>query len=466
MRSLQGRLFLSILAAVLLAVGASLALGIVLTRNAVRSTLRADVIQQADAVYGSLLTRQAGGLQFQGGGPRPAAGPAPAPVLGSGPGQAGGAGGDGAAGGIGGVLVPRPLQVVTFARAVELLPSAVIARLRRQPVVSGTARIEGHELIFAARRDGRRVILVTRPNLISRSDFSSYLSALFIASGVAALLAALRAMLLARRVNGPLRHLAAAAGQLAAGRHPEPLRLDGPREIDSVAASFNTMAEQLALSRDAERGLLLSVSHDLRTPLTSIRGYAEGIQDGTIEPAPAATVIGREAGRLERMVGDLLALARLRQGVLEIHREAVDLRAVAHEAQQRLGPAANEAGVQVNVEGEGSVVQADHGRTLQVLSNLLENAIRLTPRGTVVTVTVGPGTVAVSDEGPGIPADELPRAFERFHLRDRIGRSSGSGAGVGLAIVRELSEAMGGSVTVENLPERGARFTVSLPQLP
>ncbi|HMB54577.1 MAG TPA: HAMP domain-containing sensor histidine kinase [Thermoanaerobaculia bacterium] len=223
------------------------------------------------------------------------------------------------------------------------------------------------------------------------------------------------------------------------------------------------MADQLTLARDAERAVLLSVSHDLRTPLTSIRGYAEGIEDGTIEPRDAAPVIEREAERLERLVGDLLALARLRQGAMEVRSEPVDLAAVAREAEERLRPAAAEAGVEVRVEGAAAGATADHGRALQVVSNLVENAIRVSPEGGTVRVEATPGRITVSDEGPGIPAEEIPRAFERFHLRARAGRGSEDGAGLGLAIVRELSEAMGGGVEVENLPGRGARFTVLLP---
>jgi len=211
--------------------------------------------------------------------------------------------------------------------------------------------------------------------------------------------------------------------------------------------------------------VLLSVSHDLRTPLTSIRGYAEGIEDGTVEPADAAAVVGREADRLERLVGDLLALARLRQGVLEVRREPVDLAAVAREAEERLRPQAADAGVTVRVEAGDARATADHGRALQVVSNLLENAIRVSPEGGEVTVEASSGLVRVGDEGPGIPEEEIPRAFERFHLRARAGRGSPGGAGLGLAIARELSEAMGGGVEVENLPAQGARFTVRLPPL-
>jgi signal transduction histidine kinase len=462
MRSLRARLFLAILGAVLLAVGASLALGIVLTRDAVRGTIRSDVERQAEALASqpSLLAavrqrrRQREGAAGGEGSrlPPPPFGPGsppprPAPEAGGAPGT-------------------RPVQVLSVKEAAALLPAGAAAALRGEGSADGTAEIGGRESIYAARRSGSTVVLATRPDLVSGEDFRRYLSALLIASGVAALLAAALAALLARRLTGPLRRLATAAGELAAGRHPEPVPRGGPEEIDDMAASFNAMAEQLALARDAERGVLLSVSHDLRTPLTSIRGYAEGIEDGTVEPREAAVVVGREAGRLERLVGDLLALARLRQGVLEVRREPVDLGAVAREAEERLRPAAAGAGVTVGVEGAAGRAGADHGRTLQVVSNLLENAIRVSPRGGTVTIAVAPGEVAVTDQGPGIPEEEIPRAFERFRLRARAGRGSPEGAGLGLAIVRELSEAMGGSVAVENLPAGGARFTVRLPAQP
>ncbi len=454
MRSLRARLFLAILGAVLLGVGASLALGIVLTRDAVRGTIRSDVERQADALVGqaSLLetARQRARSARRGpaerkGAPRPL----PPPGLATPP--------------PGTAPAPRPVEVITLRRAAAVLPDKAAGQLRRSGSADGTAEIGGRESIYAARRSGSAVVLVTRPDLVSGDDFRRYLSALLIASGAAALLAAVVAALLARRLSGPLRGLSSAAGELAAGRHPEPVPRGGAEEIDHLAASFNEMAEQLALARDAERAVLLSVSHDLRTPLTSIRGYAEGIEDGTVEPREAAAVVGREAQRLERLVGDLLALARLRQGVLEVRREPVDLGAVAREAEERLRPRAAQGAVEVRVEGDAAPASADHGRTLQVVSNLLENAIRVSPQGGRVTISVAPGEIRVADQGPGIPGEEIPRAFERFRLRARAGRGSAEGAGLGLAIVHELSEAMGGSVRVENLPARGALFTVRLP---
>ncbi len=444
LRSLRARLFLAILGAVLLAVGASLALGIVLTRNAVRDTIRGDVERQADAFSSQLPQILPGGRGFV-----PAAGP---------PGAAGGAPGSP-------TEEPRPVQLLLPSEAAGVLPASAVASLRRNGSADGTAEIEGRDSIYAARLSGsgRTVVLVTRPDVVSGDDFRRYLAALLIAGGAAALLAAAVAALLARRLTAPLRRLSEAAGELAAGRRPEPVPSAGTEELDRLATSFNEMAEQLGLARDAERAVLLSVSHDLRTPLTSIRGYAEGIEDGTVEPRQAAAVVGREAERLERLVGDLLALARLRQGVMEVRSESVDLAAVAHEAEERLRLRAAEAGVVVRVEGDEAPATADHDRVLQIVTNLLENAIRVSPRDGTVAIRVAPAEIQISDEGPGIPAEELPHAFERFRLRDRAGHGSPNGAGLGLAIVRELSEAMGGSASVENLPTRGARFTIRLP---
>jgi len=454
MRSLRGRLFVSILAAVLVAVGVSLALGAVLTKSAVRDTIRDDVEAQADAFasrYEALPEAVRDEERRRGSRPRPPRpgderqGAKPPPRPGGAPPE------------------PRPVSVVSLARAERLLPESAAADLRAGLPADGSAEIRGADSIYAARPVEDAVVLVTRRDVVTGDDFSNYLSALLIASGVAALLAAAAAVLVARRMTQPLRRLGGAAGELAAGRRPEPVPAEGIDELDELASAFNEMSQRLAVAHDAERAVLLSVSHDLRTPLTSIRGYAEGIEDGTIEPRVAAAVVGREANRLERLVGDLLALARLRQGVLEVGAEPVDLAAVAREAEERMRPRAAEAGVEVRIEGGPAPAVADHGRALQVVSNLLENAIRVSPPGEAVTIAVGPGELSVADRGGGIPETEIPRAFERFHLRARAGGGSSEGAGLGLAIVRELSEAMGGGAAVENRPDGGARFTVRLP---
>jgi len=455
MRSLRARLFVSILGTVLVAVGVSLALGTVLTKGAVRDTIRTDVEAQADSYairYEQLpaAVREEEAQNRERGRP-----PGVRPPLG----QAG----KPAPGGAGRPGEPRPVVVVSLAKAESLLPAGAAEDLRAGQPANGTGEVGGIDSIYAARPVEDAVVLVTRRDVVTGDDFSSYLSALLIASGVAALLAAAVAVLLARRMTQPLRRLGGAAGELAGGRRPDPVPEEGIQELDELAEAFNEMSEQLSLAHDAERAVLLSVSHDLRTPLTSIRGYAEGIEDGTIEPREAAVVVAREAGRLERLVGDLLALARLRQGVLEVGSESVDLAVVAREAKERLRPRATAAGVEVRIEGGPAPATADHGRTLQVVSNLLDNAIRVSPPGKEVTVAVAPGELSVADRGGGIPETEIPRAFERFHLRASAGNGSSEGAGLGLAIVRELTEAMGGGVGVENRPDGGARFTIRLP---
>jgi signal transduction histidine kinase len=449
-RSLRWRLFAAILGAVLVAVGVSLALGIVLTRSAVRDTIREDVSRQAEQLARGL--RRGRALPLPPG--LPAGGPAvepapraaiPLPPPGEEP-------------------VPIP-TVLGFGRARDALPPEAIASLREGKPAQGTLTRDGQEEIYAARSVGNSVVIVTRPDVVSGGDFARYLTALLISSGLAALLAAGAAALLARRLTAPLRRVADASRVLAAGGSPEPLPPEQTTELAAVADAFNDMASQLQTAREAERAILLSISHELRTPLTSIRGYAEGIEDGTVRAGEAALVIGREAGRLERLVSDLLALARLQQGVLEVRHERIDLRDAAQEAVERLHPQARSADVRVSVQAPGPApVDADHDRVVQVLSNLVENAIRVTPAGGAVTVAVAEGAATVSDQGPGIPSEDLERAFERFHLRRRHGGGSPDGAGTGLAIVRELTEAMGGSVSVENASESGATFTIRLPR--
>jgi two-component system sensor histidine kinase BaeS len=221
------------------------------------------------------------------------------------------------------------------------------------------------------------------------------------------------------------------------------------------------MADQLAASRDAERAFLLSVSHELKTPLTAIRGYAEGLGEGAFEPAEAARVITTESARLERLVRDLLDLARMNRAEFAVRSELVDLAEVARESARRHEPTARSLGVELRAVADEAWVHGDADRILQIASNLVENALRETPAGGTVTVEAENGRLIVSDTGPGIPAEDLPHAFERFYLYDKIGRDRLIGSGLGLAIVRQLATAMGGSVDVESGPG-GTTFTVRL----
>jgi signal transduction histidine kinase len=274
----------------------------------------------------------------------------------------------------------------------------------------------------------------------------------------------LGAWVLSRSVIRPVRRLAEASSRLAEGDGGVTVIPEGPRELRELATSFNNMNTKLTKAQETEQAFLLSVSHELKTPLTSIRGYAEGLADRTIKPSAAAAVIGKESGRLERLVGDLLDSARMRKSAFTVHQEMVDLAALAGEVARRYEATADEAGLTLHVRAEaGGAAVADGDRILQAVSNLVENAIRCTrPPGTV-TIATGPGMVTVSDTGPGLTNDDLPHAFERFYLYDRYGGDRPVGTGLGLAIVKELVEAMGGSVGVSSATGVGTAFSVTLP---
>ncbi|MGA8488172.1 MAG: HAMP domain-containing sensor histidine kinase, partial [Gaiella sp.] len=242
------------------------------------------------------------------------------------------------------------------------------------------------------------------------------------------------------------------------------LRPSGPREVAALATSFDHLSAELARTQQAEQAFLLSVSHELKTPLTAIRGHAEALQDGVLEPAGAGTVIEREARRLERLVGDLLDLARLRRRSFSIRSEQVDLGEVAVSAFERHETVARSFGVGLHAMVEpDALATADPDRVLQALSNLAENALRSTPVGGAVRIIAAPGRLEVVDDGPGIAEDDLPRAFDRFYLYDKLRAERRVGTGLGLAIVRELVEAMGGSVAAQSEPAVGSRFTIVLP---
>jgi len=239
--------------------------------------------------------------------------------------------------------------------------------------------------------------------------------------------------------------------------------VEGSRELAALASSFNKMADQLLRARAAERAFLLSVSHELKTPLTAIRGYADALAEGVL-PVEGIGTIQREALRLEALVQDLLQLARMNRSEFTVRSEPIDLAVAASEAVQRYEAKAREFGVLLEAEGDGPApATGDAERMLQVVSNLVENALRLTPAGGSVRIHTAPGTLTVEDTGPGLKAEELPHAFERFYLTSRFRGERPVGTGLGLAIVKQLVEGMRGRVEVTSVPGGPTRFTVRLP---
>jgi two-component system, OmpR family, sensor kinase len=292
-----------------------------------------------------------------------------------------------------------------------------------------------------------------------------------LAGALALVVAGIVAFYLARRLTRPLTAMGRTADRIAAGdlsarvdfgRHPDD-------ELTGLARALDGMATQLEAARGLEREFLLSVSHDLRTPLTSISGYAEAIADGTVESREdqkrAAEVIGAEARRLERLVADLLDLARLDAHEFSLTPRPVDAAVVVGKAVDAFEPAAREIGVELVVDRPiSSPVDTDPERLGQVVANLVENALKYARSRVTVGVSSANGTLElrVDDDGPGIDPDDLPRVFDRLYTsRPAPGRKVGTG--LGLAIVRELSAAMGGSADVQVLDGQGTRFVVKIP---
>ncbi len=329
----------------------------------------------------------------------------------------------------------------------------------------GSATYQGRSYLYSYRTLPARGLLLLRLASVKSTAWRPFLRGLIIAALAGAALAALLSFELARSIVRPIRRVAQASRKLASGEQPGLLPEEGSRELASLARAFNDMAEQLSASRESERNFLLSVSHELKTPLTAIRGYAEGLAEGAFDADDAARTILVESQRLERLVRDLLDMARMNRHEFAVRRERVDLAEVARAAVARHEAAAREFGVALLAEGAPAWVEADHDRILQVTSNLVENALRETPRSGSVTVSSAAGRLSVTDSGPGLELDDLPRAFDRFFLYDKYGRERPVGSGLGLAIVKQLTEAMGGTVSVSSAPGAGATFTIALPVL-
>jgi len=294
---------------------------------------------------------------------------------------------------------------------------------------------------------------------------------------VALVLSVLLAWLISRWVARPVQQTAAAAQAMAAGNYEQQISPSGPAELQELARSFNQMAQQVRASRQAQQDFVANVSHDLKTPLTSIQGFSQAILDGTAsdpdETRRAAGIIHDEAGRMRRMVDDLLLLARMDAGQITLDRHMIDLPPLLESCLSRFRPRAQQAGVelQLAVSQNGSLsVIGDGDRLVQLFGNLVDNAITHTPAGGRVTLSAEREkdriTVAIADTGPGIAPEQLSRIFERFYQVDSSrARTHGKieGTGLGLAICQELAEAHKGHITAESVVGVGSKFSVSLP---
>ncbi len=281
--------------------------------------------------------------------------------------------------------------------------------------------------------------------------------------------ATLLAIVIARSLSRPIQHVAAAARAMASHVPSPPIAAQGPAEVRQLARDFNEMSARVQTAQQTEREFIANVSHELRTPLTSIQGFAQAIRDGAAtDTEHAATVIVDESARLQRMVNELLDSARIESGATPMARNPVDINALAQAVVQRLQTQADTAQIALSLV-TGALpgpLTGDGDRLFQVLTNLVDNALKHTPAGGKVRLETSHSAkgieIAVVDSGHGIADVDLPRVFDRFYQTDKS-RSSGHGAGLGLAIARQIVEAHGGTIAVQSVLGIGTRFTVRLP---
>jgi signal transduction histidine kinase len=322
------------------------------------------------------------------------------------------------------------------------------------------------------RAKGGAVMLIVRVTDVHPS-IQSLAFFLLLALGTALLVWLLIGVYFTYSLSQPLLQIMQATRQMAAGDYGVRVHGRGQGEIARLAASFNTMAERVQQANQVLKDFVANVSHDLRTPLTMITGYSQALLDGTAGPDEsegAAAVIHDEALKMQRLVEDLLQLTRLESGLMSLHRQPVTLRPFVEQLVDRVQQVKGTAGVDIRNEVLETVppVDIDPVQMERALRNLVDNALQHTPPGGTVTIRAeqvrrGWVEIAVSDTGQGIAPQDLPRVFERFYRSDRSrGRERGN-AGLGLAIVREIVEAHGGSIAVESEPGKGAsfRFTVA-----
>jgi two-component system OmpR family sensor kinase len=332
----------------------------------------------------------------------------------------------------------------------------------------GTLTLGARPILYVARITANGRVVLIRLARLAFAEWRPFLISLGLAAIGGVLLAVVLSTLLARRLTRPIGELASATQRVAAGEPDVAVPVRGEDELADLGRAFNAMADDLGRARATQRRFLESVSHELRTPLTAIRGWAEGLQEDAVPADEAGRVIGAEAGRLERLVVDLVDLGRVGRAGFTINRERVDLQAIASNSVQRHAPRADELGITLTTVPDGTGESdapglGDADRLLQITSNLIENALRLTPEGGTVSVRAGPGHITVADTGPGLAAEDLPHAFERFYLTERYRSERAVGSGLGLAIVKELAQAMGGEVRAVASPGGGAEFSVSVP---
>lgn len=400
----------------------------------------------------------------------------------------------------------NPIPTTTPIRILDDAPLVNSARplsvQRQRPLHSGVLEISGTQWIFAgheialprcqqqagqppAQRPDQQprpqlYFAVPRPaqtpRLVLRMFGSTFLRPLCQAGILGMLVAFAFSVWLSRSVARPLQAIAKAADKVAQGDYDQQVPVAGPTEAQTVAHAFNEMTTQVKLNQQVQRDFLANVTHELRTPLTSIQGFSQAIMDGVASQPEAAQraaeIIHEEAGRLNRLVNDLLDLAKIQAGQMQMRRQAVEIDRLLQTVGESLSLKAVQKNIAFHVEISRLIrIAGDGDRLAQVFTNLLDNAIKHTDAGGQVWFRAemqGDGImITVQDSGEGIPPEDLSRIFERFYQVDKSRNRDAQqqGAGLGLAITYEIIKAHGGQITVESQVGVGTRFNIWLPAL-
>jgi two-component system OmpR family sensor kinase len=378
------------------------------------------------------------------------------------------------------VLDARRRVLLVYGDAVAqtpLLSAREVAAVKRGERVDRTARRDagsgGFRVVAqpVTHRGRRQVVAAAESMAPVQSSIDRVVILLLLACPVALVLTVVGGWWLARRALRPVDRMTATAERIEVERLDQ--RLEEPRtddEIARLARTLNAMLERIRVSVQQQRRLVEDASHELRSPLAAMRSEIDVSLRADELPEEARAVlesVREEVDRLSRTVDDLLTLASIDEGGLTLAREAVDLSDLARATGAALAPLAERSGVTVHADGEPAVVVADPERVRQALGNLIDNAIKFSPPGGVVDVTTsivgGAARVAVTDEGPGIRAEDRERIFERFVRADAARSRSAGGSGLGLAIARDIVTAHGGGLTVEGRSPRGSAFAIELP---
>ncbi len=378
------------------------------------------------------------------------------------------------------LLMVTPQRKVFFDSQADLGNSIEIRplyRLLRLNQVLTDAK--GRPWLYVTQRldNGNMLVLAAlRPKVSFLAIFTDELMPPLLWGGALGLaLALILAYWMAHWVADPLTQVVNATRQFS-GDQAKPLALEGPQEIQTLVGAFNQMTTRIQAGQQSQRDFVANVSHELKTPLTSIQGFSQAILDGTASsPADqiqSAQVIYDEATRMHRLVLDLLDLARLDAGIANLKWAPVDLPALLNSIGERFALQARQNNINLEIHIELlPAISADGDRLAQVFTNLVDNALKFTPSGGTINISARRAAkqveICVSDSGPGIPSESIPHLFERFYQVD-TSRQGGQqhGAGLGLAIAHEIVRAHHGAITVQSSPAHGAQFTVRLPITP